>query len=64
MPDGRVMHAEVRIDDSVVMLAEGGDAWPAFPAGLHVYVRDVVGFGPAPGMASLPTGSTLTIFSE
>jgi uncharacterized glyoxalase superfamily protein PhnB len=41
MPDGTVMHAEVRIDDSVIMLAEGGDAYPAFPAWLHVYVRDV-----------------------
>jgi PhnB protein len=41
MPDGAVTHAEVRIDDSVVMLAEGGDAWPAFPAWLHVYVHDV-----------------------
>lgn len=41
MPDGTVMHAEVRIDDSVIMLAEGGDAAPAFPTWLHVYVRDV-----------------------
>lgn len=41
MPDGTVMHAEVRIDDSVIMLAEGADAYPAFPAWLHVYVRDV-----------------------
>jgi uncharacterized glyoxalase superfamily protein PhnB len=40
-PDGRVMHAEMRIDDSVVMLAEGGEAWPAFPVWLHLYVRDV-----------------------
>ena len=41
MPDGTVMHAEVQIDDSVVMLADGGRPWPAFPAWLHVYVRDV-----------------------
>jgi len=41
MPDGTVMHAEVQIDDSVVMLADGGGPWPAFPAWLHVYVRDV-----------------------
>ena len=41
MPDGTVMHSEVRIDDSVIMLAEGSDAYPAFPAWLHVYVRDV-----------------------
>jgi len=41
MPDGTVMHAELRIDDSVVMLAEAGEGWPAFPAWLHLYVADV-----------------------
>ena len=40
-PDGRIMHAEVRIDDTVVMLADGGDGWPALPAHVHVYVKDV-----------------------
>jgi uncharacterized glyoxalase superfamily protein PhnB len=35
------MHAEVRIDDTVVMIADGGGAWPAFPSWLHVYVPDV-----------------------
>ena len=41
MPDGTIMHAEVRIDDTVVMIADGGGAWPAFPSWLHVYVQDV-----------------------
>jgi PhnB protein len=41
MPDGSIMHAEVRIDDTVVMIADGGGEWPAFPSWLHVYVRDV-----------------------
>jgi PhnB protein len=41
MPDGSIMHAEVRIDDTVVMLADGGGAWPPFPVYLHVYVDDV-----------------------
>jgi PhnB protein len=41
MPDGSIMHAEVRIDDTVVMIADGGGAWPAFPSWLHVYVQDV-----------------------
>ena len=40
-PDGSVLHAEVRIDDTVVMMAEGSKGWPAFPAWLHLYVRDV-----------------------
>ncbi|HEY0070954.1 MAG TPA: VOC family protein [Chloroflexia bacterium] len=40
-PDGSIMHAEVRIDDTVVMLADGGGQFPAFPVWLHVYVPDV-----------------------
>jgi PhnB protein len=40
-PGGKVMHAEVRIDDTVVMLADGGDGWPPVPAHVHVYVPDV-----------------------
>jgi uncharacterized glyoxalase superfamily protein PhnB len=43
MPDGTIMHAEVRIDDTVVMLADAGGKWPAFPVWLHVYVPDVDG---------------------
>lgn len=39
--NGKIMHAEVRIDDSVLMLADGGDGWPPLPANVHVYVRDV-----------------------
>lgn len=41
MPDGSIMHAEVRIDDAVVMLGQAGGKWPAVPASLHVYVADV-----------------------
>ena len=41
MPDGSVMHAEVQLDDTVVMIADGGDGNPAFPIWLHVYVPDV-----------------------
>lgn len=40
-PNGGIMHAEVRIDDTVVMLADGGPGWPPVPAHVHVYVRDV-----------------------
>lgn len=38
-PDGRVLHAEVQIDDTVVMIADGQEG--AFPVWLHVYVPDV-----------------------
>lgn len=41
MPDGRIGHAEVRIDDTVLMLADGMDGWPPVPAHVHVYVKDV-----------------------
>jgi PhnB protein len=41
MPDGTIMHAELRIDDTVVMLADAGGKWPAFPVWLHLYVPDV-----------------------
>ena len=38
---GRIAHAEVRLDDSIVMLGEGSTDWPAFEAYVHVYVPDV-----------------------
>ena len=41
MPDGSIMHAEVRIGDTVVMVGDAGDNWPAVPAHLHVYVDSV-----------------------
>jgi len=38
---GGVMHAEVRIGESVVMLADGAEGWPPIPSYVHVYVPDV-----------------------
>jgi PhnB protein len=38
---GRLMHAEVRLDDTVLMLAEAVEEWPAIPAHVHIYVPDV-----------------------
>ncbi len=40
-PDGSIMHAEVRIDDAIVMIADSSGDCPAFPVWLHVYVPDV-----------------------
>ena len=41
-PDGRaIMHAEVRIDDTVVMLADSAPNWPPIAANVHIYVPDV-----------------------
>lgn len=39
--EGKLIHAEVRIDDSVVMIADGGDGWPSIPSHVHIYVSDV-----------------------
>lgn len=39
--DGSLMHAEVRVGDSVVMFADAVEGWPAVPAYVHVYVADV-----------------------
>ena len=39
---GRLMHAEVRIDDTVVMLSDCAPPdWPTVHAHVHVYVADV-----------------------
>ena len=36
------MHAEVRIDDTVIMLADPAPpTWPAIASYVHIYVRDV-----------------------
>lgn len=38
---GKLIHAEVRIDDTVVMLADSGEGWQPMPAHVHIYVSDV-----------------------
>lgn len=38
---GRIVHAEVRIGDTVVMIADSAPGWPPVPAHVHVYVPDV-----------------------
>jgi len=40
-PDGMVMHAEVRIGDSILMLGESQGEWQPMPAALYLYVNDV-----------------------
>lgn len=39
--EGRIRHGEVRIDDSVLMLADAIEGWPAVPGHVHIYVADV-----------------------
>jgi PhnB protein len=41
MPDGSLIHAEVRLGNADLMVADRRDGWPARPALLQVWVRDV-----------------------
>lgn len=44
IPDaaGRLRHAEVRVDDTVIMLADPVlPDWPSIAANVHIYVQDV-----------------------
>ena len=39
-PNGEVMHAEVKIGDSMVMVGEATDQWKPMPATIALYVED------------------------
>jgi uncharacterized glyoxalase superfamily protein PhnB len=38
---GKLLHAEVQIEDTVVMIADAGEGWPPVSSHVHIYVRDV-----------------------
>ena len=40
LPDGRIMHAQVKIGDSFIMMGEPGGEWKPMPSGLYLYVPD------------------------
>lgn len=40
LPDGSIGHAELQIGDSVLMLASGGEEWPATSSLTCLYVED------------------------
>lgn len=40
MPDGTIGHAELRLGDSVIMLAEATEEYKPTSAGIHLYVED------------------------
>ena len=40
-PQGRLMHAEIRIGDSIVMLGEAGGDVKALPAAIYLWVENV-----------------------
>jgi PhnB protein len=39
--DGQIVHAEIKIGDSRIMLGEASEEWPAMRAMLHLYIEDV-----------------------
>ncbi|WP_194776213.1 VOC family protein [Pararhodonellum marinum] len=41
LSDGNLMHAEVQIDDSVIMLSNSSAKYPPITLVMHVYVPDV-----------------------
>lgn len=41
LPDGTVLHMEMRLDDSVIMIADSNENYPPNKHLLHVYVPDV-----------------------
>jgi PhnB protein len=43
-PDGRIMHAELRIGDSPLMLGEPMGEWKAMPCLIYLYVEDTDAF--------------------
>ncbi len=40
-PDGTIMHAEIQIDDSVIMLGDSSEKFPPVQLVMHVYVPNV-----------------------
>jgi PhnB protein len=40
-PDGTVMHAEIAIGDSLLMIGQGNAEWPPMPSALYLWVPDV-----------------------
>lgn len=41
LPDGSVIHAEVKIGDSIVMIGGARDQWTPRPSAVYLYVEDV-----------------------
>ena len=39
--DSTVMHAEIRIGDSLIMLGQAGGPWKPRPAALYLWIQDV-----------------------
>jgi PhnB protein len=40
IPSGKIVHSEVKLDDSVIMISDSNENYPPMPIVLHVYVTD------------------------
>ncbi|MEO8773704.1 MAG: VOC family protein [Gelidibacter sp.] len=40
--DGSIMHVEIKLDDSILMISDSTEDYPAMTTMLHVYVADVL----------------------
>jgi PhnB protein len=40
-PGGRIAHADLKIGDSTLMMAQASDQWKALPTAIYIYVPDV-----------------------
>lgn len=40
-PGGTILHAEIQVEDSILMIADANEKYPPVPLVLHVYVADV-----------------------
>jgi len=40
-PDGRIVHAEIQVEDTILMIADANEQYPPVPMVLHVYVANV-----------------------
>ena len=42
LPDGTIMHVEVKLDDSVIMIADSNEQYPPNQILVHIYVADAM----------------------
>lgn len=40
-PDGKIMHAQIRVGDSPIMIGEANENWKSMPSGLYFYHENV-----------------------
>jgi PhnB protein len=41
LADGKIMHLELQIDDSIIMVGDASDKFPVYNHLMHIYVKDV-----------------------